>query len=61
MLRKSPTPPCETPAGEKQPRYVIRPQDFGLNEINALVKQVQTSVLEAFGSAADTKCFKSLV
>ena len=51
----------ETPAGEKQLRYFVSPQDFGLNEINALAKQVQTSVLEAFGSAADTKCFKSSV
>lgn len=45
----------ETPAGEKQLRYFVGPQDFGLNEINALSKQVQTSVLEAFGLAADTK------
>jgi len=45
----------ETPAGEKQLRYVVSPQDFGLSEINALSKRVQTSVLEAFGLAADTK------
>src|SRR2546430_5800296 len=45
----------ETPAGEKQLRYFVSPQDFGLNEINALSKQVQTSVLEAFGLADDTK------
>jgi NAD(P)-dependent dehydrogenase (short-subunit alcohol dehydrogenase family) len=45
----------ETPAGEKQLRYVVSPQDFGLNEINALSKQVQANVLEAFGLAADTK------
>jgi NAD(P)-dependent dehydrogenase (short-subunit alcohol dehydrogenase family) len=45
----------ETPAGEKQLRYFIGPQDFGLNEINALSKRVQTSALEAFGLAADTK------
>src|SRR5258706_3840646 len=45
----------ETPAGEKQLRYVVSPQDFGLSEINALSKREQTSVLEAFGLAADTK------
>ena len=49
----------ETPAGEKQLRYFVSPQDFGLNEINALSKQVQTSVLEAFGLAADTKFLES--
>jgi NAD(P)-dependent dehydrogenase (short-subunit alcohol dehydrogenase family) len=48
----------ETPAGEKRLRYFVSPQDFGLNEINALAKQVQTSVLEAFGLAADTKFLK---
>jgi hypothetical protein len=36
-------------------RYFIGPQDFGLNQINALSKQVQTSVLEAMGIADDTK------
>src|SRR5258707_2459756 len=45
----------ETPAGEKQLRYFVSPQDFGLNEINAISKRVQTSVLEAFGLAADTQ------
>ena len=45
----------ETPAGEKQLRYIVSPQDFGLNEINALSKRVQTTVLQAFGLAADTK------
>jgi len=45
----------ETPAGEKQLRYFVSPQDFGLNEINALAKRVQASVIEAFGLAADTK------
>ncbi|HMH02298.1 MAG TPA: SDR family oxidoreductase [Terriglobales bacterium] len=49
----------ETPAGEKQLRYVVSPQDFGLNDINALAKRVQTSVLEAFGLAADTKFLES--
>jgi NAD(P)-dependent dehydrogenase (short-subunit alcohol dehydrogenase family) len=48
----------ETPAGEKRLRYFVSPQDFGLNEINALAKKVQTSVLEAFGLAADTKFLK---
>ena len=48
----------ETPAGEKQLRYFVGPQDFGLNEINALAKQVQTSVLEAFGLATDTTFLK---
>ncbi len=48
----------ETPAGEKQLRYFVSPQDFGLNKINALAKQVQTSMLEAFGLTADTKFLK---
>jgi len=48
----------ETPAGEKQLRYFVGPQDFGLNEINALSKRVQTSMLEAFGLAADIKFLK---
>ena len=48
----------ETPAGEKQLRYFVSPQDFGLNEINTLSKRVQTNLLEAFGLAADTKFMK---
>jgi NAD(P)-dependent dehydrogenase (short-subunit alcohol dehydrogenase family) len=48
----------ETPAGEKQLRYLVVPQDFGVGEINALAKRVQTSVLEAFGLTADTKFVK---
>jgi len=48
----------ETPAGEKQLRYFVSPQDFGLNEINDLAKQVQTRVLAAFGLVADTKFLK---
>ena len=48
----------ETPAGERQLRYFVSPQDFGLNEINALSKQVQTSLLEALGLGADTKFVK---
>jgi NAD(P)-dependent dehydrogenase (short-subunit alcohol dehydrogenase family) len=48
----------ETPAGEKQMRYLVVPQDFGVEEINALAKRVQAKVLEAFGLAADTKFVK---
>jgi NAD(P)-dependent dehydrogenase (short-subunit alcohol dehydrogenase family) len=48
----------ETPAGEKQLRYFVGPQDFGVDEINALSKRVQSSVLEGFGLAADTKFHK---
>ena len=48
----------ETPAGEKKLRYFVSPQNFGVEEINALSKQVQTSILEAFGLAADTKFLK---
>jgi NAD(P)-dependent dehydrogenase (short-subunit alcohol dehydrogenase family) len=48
----------ETPAGEKQLRYFIGPQNFGVDEINALSKQVQTNVLEAISLAADTKFLK---
>jgi hypothetical protein len=45
----------ETPAGEKQLRYLVSPRDLGIDEINALSKQVQGKLLEAFGLAADTK------
>jgi NAD(P)-dependent dehydrogenase (short-subunit alcohol dehydrogenase family) len=48
----------ETPAGEKQLRYIVSPQKFGVDEINALTKQVQANVLEAFGLTADTKFVK---
>src|SRR6202795_758017 len=48
----------ETPAGEKQLRYFVSPQKYGVDEINALSKQVQASVLEAFGLTADTKFVK---
>ena len=44
----------ETPAGERQLRYFVSPQNFGVNEINALSKQVQTKALERFGLTADT-------
>ena len=49
----------ETPAGEKQLRYFVGPQDFGVDEINALAKRVQANVLEGFGLAADTRFLKS--
>ncbi len=48
----------ETPAGEKQLRYFVSSQNFGLDEINALSNRVQTGVLEAFGLTADTKFLK---
>jgi NAD(P)-dependent dehydrogenase (short-subunit alcohol dehydrogenase family) len=48
----------ETPAGEKQLRYFVGPQNFGVDEINAVAKQVQTNVLEGFGLTADTKFLK---
>ncbi len=48
----------ETPAGEKKLRYFVSPQDFGVDEINAVSKQVQDKLLEAFGLAADTKFLK---
>jgi NAD(P)-dependent dehydrogenase (short-subunit alcohol dehydrogenase family) len=48
----------ETPAGEKQLRYLVSPETFGVDQINALSKQVQADLLEAFGLAADTRFFK---
>ena len=48
----------ETPAGERQLRYFVSPQKFGVDEINALSRRVQANVLEAFGLAADTKFLK---
>ena len=48
----------ETPAGEKQLRYIVSPQKYGVDEINALSKQVQAGLLEAFGLTADTKFLK---
>ncbi|HWY20510.1 MAG TPA: SDR family oxidoreductase [Candidatus Acidoferrum sp.] len=48
----------EIPAGEKQLRYFVSPRKFGVDEINALSKQVQATVLEAFGLTADTKFLK---
>ncbi len=48
----------ETPAGEKQLRYLVSRSGFGVDQINALSKQVQAKLLEAFGLAADTKFLK---
>jgi NAD(P)-dependent dehydrogenase (short-subunit alcohol dehydrogenase family) len=48
----------ETPAGEKQLRYLVSPRNYGVDKINALSEQVQANVLEAFGLAADTKFIK---
>jgi len=48
----------ETPAGERQLRYFVGPQNFGVDEINTLSKQVQANILAAFGLAADTKFLK---
>ena len=48
----------ETPAGEKQLRYLVSPKSFGVDQINALSKQVQGKLLEVFGLAADTKFLK---
>jgi len=45
----------ETPAGEKELRYRVSPQSLGIDEINAVTKQVQTKLIEAFGLAADLK------
>ena len=45
----------EIPAGEKQLRYFVSPQNFGVEEINALTNKIQAKVLEGFGFAADTK------
>jgi NAD(P)-dependent dehydrogenase (short-subunit alcohol dehydrogenase family) len=48
----------ETPAGEKQLRYFVGPQEYGVEQINALSTRVQGSVLEALGVAANTKFLK---
>jgi NAD(P)-dependent dehydrogenase (short-subunit alcohol dehydrogenase family) len=48
----------ETPAGEKQLRYIVSPASLGVDQINALSNQVQASLLEAFGLATDTKFLK---
>src|ERR1700716_882502 len=49
----------ETPAGEKQLRYLVSPESFGVDQINALSEQVQANLLEAFGVAADIKFLKN--
>jgi NAD(P)-dependent dehydrogenase (short-subunit alcohol dehydrogenase family) len=48
----------ETPAGEKQLRYLVSGASFGVDKINALSKQVQANLLEAFGLTADTQFLK---
>lgn len=48
----------ETPAGKRQLRYLVGASSFGVDEINALSRKVQASLLEAFGIAADTKFLK---
>jgi NAD(P)-dependent dehydrogenase (short-subunit alcohol dehydrogenase family) len=45
----------ETPAGEKQLRYLVSPKTFGVDQINALSKQVQANLLEGLGLTADIK------
>jgi NAD(P)-dependent dehydrogenase (short-subunit alcohol dehydrogenase family) len=45
----------ETPAGEKQLRYLVSPSSMGVDKINAVSAQVQANLLEAFGVTADTK------
>src|SRR5258705_13843558 len=48
----------ETPAGEKQLRYLVSPESIGVAQIKTLSEQVQARVLEAFGLAADTRFLK---
>jgi NAD(P)-dependent dehydrogenase (short-subunit alcohol dehydrogenase family) len=45
----------ETPPGEKQLRYLVSPESFGVDQINALSEQVQANLLGAFGLAAGTR------
>jgi NAD(P)-dependent dehydrogenase (short-subunit alcohol dehydrogenase family) len=51
----------ETPAGEKQLRYLVTQRNLGVDQINAVSKQVQAKVLEGFGLTADTKFLKGKV
>ena len=44
----------ETPAGQRMLRYRVSPTDIGVDEINALCKEVQARLFEASGIAADT-------
>ena len=48
----------ETPVGERQLRYFVSSQNYGVEEINALSKRVQDGVLDALGLTADTKFLK---
>jgi len=48
----------ETPAGEKQLRYLISRESFGVDQTNSLSQQVQANVLEAFGLTAETRFLK---
>jgi NAD(P)-dependent dehydrogenase (short-subunit alcohol dehydrogenase family) len=48
----------ETPAGEKRLRYLVSPESFGVDQINALSGQVQANLLEALGLTADIKFLK---
>src|SRR5882757_946928 len=48
----------ETPAGEKQLRYLVSRVSLGVDQINALSRQVQANLLEGFGIAADTRFLK---
>jgi NAD(P)-dependent dehydrogenase (short-subunit alcohol dehydrogenase family) len=44
----------ETPAGQRQLRYRVSPQDLGVDQINAVCAQVQSVVIDRFGLTADT-------
>jgi len=57
MLRKSRTWFCDyrDSCGREELRYFVSPQDFGVDEINAVSKRVQANVLEAFGLSADNQ------
>jgi NAD(P)-dependent dehydrogenase (short-subunit alcohol dehydrogenase family) len=50
----------ETPEGEKQLRYLVRPASLGIEQINTLSNQVQAKLLEAFDLAADTRFVKGI-
>ncbi|HTP67356.1 MAG TPA: SDR family oxidoreductase [Dongiaceae bacterium] len=45
----------ETPAGQRKIRYRVSPQDFGVDQINAVSEQVQKAVLDRFGFADATR------
>jgi NAD(P)-dependent dehydrogenase (short-subunit alcohol dehydrogenase family) len=44
----------ETPAGQRQLRYRVSPQDLGVDHINAVCAEVQSVVIDRFGLTADT-------